>query len=100
MKKTKAIQLTKPWQKIVCVLGIPLLANTIASLYFPNKTSITIALLITALFVYDVVKRRRGKTIWDLDDAWERAVYKISWASLIISVVLITLTFLVGAMKP
>ena len=99
MKKGE-IQLTKWWQKAICVFGIPTLINTIAATFFQTPAATLIALLLTALFIFDVVKRKKGKVIWDLDDWWERTVYYIAWASFLISVVLITSTFLGFAIKP
>ena len=97
--KRGEIQLTKWWQKTVCVFGIPTLINTIAATFFQTLTATIIALSLTALFVFDVIRRKRGKVIWDLDDWWERAVYYIAWASFLISVVLIISTFFGYAIK-
>ena len=96
MGKTN-LQLTTWWQKAVCILGIPLLLNTITATYFLNRTSVTIALLLTAFFIYDIIKRKKGKTVWELDDAWERIAYKAAWASLIISIVIITMSLMGNA---
>ncbi|MFH0752704.1 MAG: hypothetical protein V1914_03870 [archaeon] len=98
-KKEKTWQLTKPWEKIICVLGIPILINTLAAIYFTSRTAAIIAILITAIFVYDVVKRRRGKVIWDLDNLWERVVYVVAWISFILAIVLIILSFFTNALK-
>ncbi len=95
--RKQAWQLTKWWQKAVCALGIPILVNTIAAAYFLNAISITIALIITTLFIYDVVKRRHEKVIWDLDDRWERIVYVIAWTSLILAIILILMSLIAGA---
>lgn len=95
----KAWKLTKPWEKAVCIFGIPILINTVAAMFFTSRIAIVVALLVTVLFIYDVAKRKRGKVIWDLDDRWERIVYAIAWASLILAIALIMLSFFTNAFK-
>ncbi len=90
----KDLHLTKWWQKTVCVLGIPILINTVAATQFQTLPALGIALLLTTLFLADIIRRKRERVIWELDDWWERAIYYTTWASFLTAVVLIIATFL------